>query len=82
MFVKMIPRRYQKTILKLLLIIPLLWLLVTFFLSSTDNDKSEQSLNNSHKVRDKHKPDAKAQARVDLLRNSNRLGRWTEQIAS
>ena len=76
----MIPRRYQKTILKLLLIIPLLWLLVTFFLSSTDHDKSDQSLNNvnSHKVKDKHKPDAKAQARVDLLRNSNRLGRWIE----
>ena len=71
----MLPRRYQKTILKLLLVVPVLWLIVTLFISS-DNVKSEL---NSHKVRDKHKDEQQqqkpvAQARVDLLHNSNRLG--------
>ena len=60
--------RYRNVLLKLCVVLPLLWLLVTLFLQS-DDIKSEQ---NRNKVRDKHKP--LAQARVDLLHNSNRLG--------
>ena len=71
----MLPRRYRNTLLKLVVAIPLLWLVVTLLLHSSDS-KSESSQNSHNKHRDKHKQDAgpRAEARVDLLHNSNRLG--------
>lgn len=62
----MLPRRYRNTLLKLLVILSLLWLVVTFFIQSDNHNKSE---NNSHKLKEK----PKSQARVDLLHKSNRL---------
>jgi len=65
-FTIMLPRRYRNTLLKLLVILSLLWLVVTFFIQSDNHNKSE---NNSHKLKEK----PKSQARVDLLHKSNRL---------
>lgn len=74
----MLPRRYRNTLLKLVVVIPLLWLVVTLFLHSSSDSKSDSSQQKSHKHRDKHKQGGpRAEARVDLLHNSNRLGEKT-----
>ena len=69
----LLARRYRTTLVKLVGVIPLVWLAVTLILHTADT-KSESSQQQSQKHRDKHK-----EARVDLLHNSNRLGE-TENI--
>ena len=66
----MLPRRYRNTILKLLVLVPLLWLVVTLFIQSDSKQSHNSNNDNSHKK----KP--QSQARVDLLHNSNRLGEY------